>query len=251
MRLVRGMIMTAGVAALAACGGSKPRETVPASSLPPTGVEAPAASAPAAGGHAMHGHGAGEACPMEVPGTTVSAQDVEGGVALAFTTSSPQVDEVRRRVQHMAAMTEGEGIDDTQGKTPAETGEHEGMHEGMHEGAKEETAPLAEVVDSATAENIENGARLTLRTDDPAELAQLRQRAREHAQMMARGECPDLGGASTETGIEPMDTRPTDTDRPGTEPSGTQPDEPLPPTIPKKPPTDTVPPGPSDPGPTG
>ncbi len=41
MRPVRGILMTAGVAALAACGGSKPRETVPENSLPPPGPSDP------------------------------------------------------------------------------------------------------------------------------------------------------------------------------------------------------------------
>jgi len=46
----------------------------------------------------------GGACPMQVPGTTVTATDVEGGVALSFTTSTGDVVDLRQRVRRMAEM---------------------------------------------------------------------------------------------------------------------------------------------------
>jgi hypothetical protein len=42
-------------------------------------------------------------CPMQVPGTTVRAEEVEGGSAIVFSTTG-DVAELRRRVAAMAAM---------------------------------------------------------------------------------------------------------------------------------------------------
>lgn len=64
-------------------------------------------------GAGMMGHGLmggmgkdgmkGMECPMKVPGTTVRAEEVEGGSAMVFSTTG-DVAELRRRVAAMAAM---------------------------------------------------------------------------------------------------------------------------------------------------
>ena len=46
----------------------------------------------------------GDMCPMQVPGTTVTSADVEGGVALVFTTRTGDAAELRQRVRRMAEM---------------------------------------------------------------------------------------------------------------------------------------------------
>jgi hypothetical protein len=56
----------------------------------------------------MHDHGGkGMSCPMKVEGTTVRAQDVEGGASLVFTTTG-DVAELRERVHaHAEKMASG------------------------------------------------------------------------------------------------------------------------------------------------
>lgn len=46
-------------------------------------------------------------CPMKLPGVDVAVLDTPAGVALTFTTKPDDVAELRRRVEHMAAMHTG------------------------------------------------------------------------------------------------------------------------------------------------
>jgi hypothetical protein len=124
-------------------------------------------------------------CPMTVEGTTARAEDVDGGAALAFTTTG-DVAELRRRVAHMAEMHEqhhGEGHGAMMGG---------GDGKGMMGGGK--GMPPA----TARSEEIDGGARLVFTPRDPADLPKLREHARQHAEKMASGQCPmmsmhDLG----------------------------------------------------------
>jgi hypothetical protein len=101
-------------------------------------------------------------CPVKVSGTKVMAADVEGGAALAFTTSSGDVAELRQRVRGMAEM-----------------------HDRKHA-----TGGMMMPASTASAEDVEGGARLVLRPKDPAQLEGLRKHARMHAEKMSSGECP-------------------------------------------------------------
>ncbi len=138
----------------------------------------------------------GGMCPMQVPGTTVTSTDVEGGVAISFVTGPGAIPEVRQRVRHMAemhnhhaagGMTMGGHASGPPGNehehaasgSPAPGGEHAGMM----------MMPTA----TATAEDVETGARIVLRPSDPTQLAALRQHAQLHVARMARGECPMMG----------------------------------------------------------
>jgi hypothetical protein len=108
-----------------------------------------------------------EKCPMKVSGTTVAAGDVEGGVSLAFITSTGDVAELRQRVRGMAEMHN-----------------HHHATGGMMKGGM--MIPDA----TASAEDIEGGARLVLRPKEQAQLEALREHARKHAGQMTTGECP-------------------------------------------------------------
>ncbi len=109
----------------------------------------------------------GGMCPMKVPGATVSATDVEGGVAVAFTTSSGDVAELQRRVHHLADM--------------------HGHHQAQHQERMSHDPMNA----TATAEDIEGGTRIVLRPADASQLDELRRHAHAHAEMMAaHGDCP-------------------------------------------------------------
>jgi hypothetical protein len=83
------------------------------------------------------------------------SEDVEGGVALGFTTAG-DAGKLRAHVRHMAEQHNREGMMDSR----------------------------------AVAEGIEGGARLVLTPNDPTQLAALREHARMHAESMRQGECP-------------------------------------------------------------
>ena len=123
-------------------------------------------------------HGAMARCPMALEGTQVKEQDVPGGAALDFTTTG-DIEELRRRVHHMPAM-------------------HEKMkpgHHGMMPGMGEAHAGPAMRQSTVHVENLRNGARLILTPHSQAQLETLRSEVRDHAQAMASGKCPMMGGA--------------------------------------------------------
>lgn len=157
-----------------ACG-SRQRSAEPAPSAPP-----PAQTAHAPGG-------SGGECPMMIdPATTqVTASDTSDGIALVFTTSG-DVAELRARVRRMADMhNQMAGMHG--GGTTGPGGMHGG---GMHGGHGTGPMHMHMVPSRASVEDVPGGARLLLVPTDPAQLAALRQQARMHADMMAKGQCP-------------------------------------------------------------
>lgn len=191
----KGIAPAALVLALIALGGCASSQT--AQRQPVSTAAAP----PTEGADQGHDHQAGmmEMCPMRVPGTTVSVSDTEAGVAVVFRTTG-DVAELRRRVRYVAEMhnrhhAEGamaccrgmtNGGQET-GGTPDQGGR--GMMMGMsHEGM---------VPATAAAEDVDGGARIVLTPEDPSQLGALRTHVHDHAERMARGECPMMmmGGA--------------------------------------------------------
>ncbi len=141
-------------------------------------------------------------CPMQVSGTTVAATDLEGGIGLAFATKGGNVAELRQRVGRMAEMhnnprsggmmmgehgapASGDGGEHQHGADPG-AGHVGGGRGGMMMGDGGMMMPAA----TASMEDIEGGARLILRPNDPAQLAALQEHVRMKAQRMAGGECP-------------------------------------------------------------
>lgn len=126
--------------------------------------------------HATHGW----LCPVQVPGTTVTANDVAGGTALEFKTSADHIAEMRERVRDIAAVYNhhdaGDPLDST--PAPAQGTNSERVH---HD--------LGMPVGSASVEEISGGARLILRPDDPAQLQALRERARIHTGRVVGDDC--------------------------------------------------------------
>jgi len=133
---------------------------------------------------------------MKVHGTAVDARDVDGGVALVFTTKTGDVEDLRQRVRHMAQMhgTNAAGMMTTTTvsgvhSTPAEVK------------IRREPMPAS----TASAQNVERGARLVLQPKDPAQLPDLRRQVRTLAKSMAHlhGECPEMGEAVEAAPSEP------------------------------------------------
>jgi hypothetical protein len=132
-------------------------------------------------GHGGEGRGRaagmGDVCPVKIPGAEMAVADVDGGVAISYTTRTGDVAELRRRVQAMAARHQD----------PA-TARHDMGHPSrpMHGGMA--GTPTANV--QVTAEEIEGGARLILRASDPTRLEELRRHVRAHAERMTAESCP-------------------------------------------------------------
>jgi hypothetical protein len=127
-------------------------------------------------------------CPMQVPDTTVSATDTLDGEALTFTTSSGQVAELRRRVRAMADMHNQHHASATttmQGGTG-----HGGMMGGAAMGHGEMMPPPSR----AAVQDVDDGARIVVAPNEPAQAAHLRSAVRLHAQHMQREGCGMMMG---------------------------------------------------------
>jgi hypothetical protein len=156
-------------------------------------------------------------CPMMVEGTTVRAEEVEGGAALVFTTTGDVAD-LRRRVARMTEMhnrhqSHGgmmggpEGHPEGRGRgqrhehgAPGERGPHGG---GMMGG---QGMMMAMIPADARVEEIEGGARVVLTPQNPAQLQALREQVRHRAERMTSGQCPMMSDRST----QPADPDPED-----------------------------------------
>lgn len=175
------------VAPLAACGSK--------SSAKPTTAAHHEAADPMAG-----------MCPVEVPGTSVAAEDSATGGALVFVTTG-DVAEVRKRVAAMAAMH-----NDHQAEMAANGGTMVGMDHGdmgamkgmdhAHmghmggaggagmggAGGMDHAGMMAMMNSQVAVEDVDGGARLAF-TAQPADVAALQAGLREHAQQLAGGTC--------------------------------------------------------------
>lgn len=156
-------------------------------------------------------------CPMAVEGTTVRAEDVEGGAALVFTTTG-DVDELRQRVARMAEMHNhhhGEGHGHGMGMHGGEHGagghRHgaqgggEPVHRGgMHSGSSQMSEGMMMPPSTARSEEVERGARLVFTPRD-SDLESLRDHVGRHAEMMSSGRCPMMSGSGRGDDREPSD----------------------------------------------
>lgn len=157
-------------------------------------------------GHAQAGgeHDMAAACPMDIPGTTARTEDVKGGVAIVFATSTGDVVELQRRVAQMAEIHN----------------QHHAQHPATPEpgqpGAQAGTQDQGMIAAQARAEDINRGARLVLTPQNPKQLKQVRQQIRQHAQEMASsGQCSMMEpGASTETPAQRRERQATGRPRP-------------------------------------
>lgn len=194
-------------------GGCASTSSTP--SEPTTGAAAGPAHQHDAGGGEKAGMMAGM-CPMQVAGTTVAATEVEGGIGLSFTTATGDVVELRQRVRRMVEMHNQRGGHMMMGghgkPAPGADVQHQhGAPAGHEAGGRGMMMGGAMMMPAATAsaEDIEGGARLLLQPKDPAQLGALREHVWMKAQRMAAGECPMM---SLGSGGEPAPATPGDAD---------------------------------------
>jgi hypothetical protein len=138
---------------------------------------------------------------MKLPDTSVSVVDVEGGVALDFSSTSDAA-ELRRRVAHMASM-HNQGMHGSM----TDGGMHGGRMGGTMHGGMVDGGMRGHMMDGGMhghrmdggmhgamhmpesdvrVEDTERGARMVLKPKDPADLETLR----AHARHMVTGGCP-------------------------------------------------------------
>jgi len=126
------------------------------------------------------------ACPMNVPGTKVTAIDTATGEKLAFTTTG-DVAALRSKVRRMAEM---------HNQHHAAGGTHDGMMAGGMMGSGKGMEGKVKVPpSSATVTDIENGASIALTPIAPADLQQLQTAVRTHANHMEKDGCGMMGHA--------------------------------------------------------
>lgn len=126
------------------------------------------------------------ACPMNVPGTTVTATDTANGETLTFTTTG-DVAALRSKVRQMAEM---------HNQHHAAGGTHDGMMGGGMMGSGKGMEGNVKVPPSnATVTDIENGASIALTPTSPADLQQLQAAVRTHANHMEKEGCGMMGHA--------------------------------------------------------
>lgn len=149
-----------------------------------------------------------EMCPMMVEGTTARARNVEGGVAIVFTTTG-DVAELRQRVGKMAMMHNKKHGQTGQPGQPGQSGQMEmhgshhgggpaadegsdspGMHGSMMGDEPKMRCAQKMVPSTARNEPIKGGARLILTPKDKADLPALRKSVHKHAEKMTSGQCP-------------------------------------------------------------
>ncbi len=128
-------------------------------------------------------HGDGGPCVMEVLGTGLDVQEVEGGLALTFETVAPeQIAELQSAVRRF-----GEAY---------ENGQHGHHHQHATRAvalARRHRAQQGAFVPLATrVTDVAEGARLFVRAADRAESARLRQRLRADVDQIRAGVCPLL-----------------------------------------------------------
>ncbi len=202
-------LWTMGVAVAAlgvGCAGARSEQASHTAPPPeePQAAAAPPGSAPdATPGGPMH-HGAMMQCPMDVPGTQVSAADTPEGESVTFTTSSPDaVPDLRARIHAMADRYERRHARaDAQEEAQGGTGDGDESAAGSAgSGSPDaEGTPAHESAPSrAVVEDIEGGARIDITPNDPADLDQLRTTIRDRvASREETGSCPMAHGRPAE-----------------------------------------------------
>jgi hypothetical protein len=135
----------------------------------------------------------GGMCPAEVPGTTVTEQDSQGGATLVFGTTG-DVMEVRNRVRAMAEMhNRRQGMGPDAGRPMhGRFGMHDG---GMHMPWGDGGMPhmMMGPPSQARVDDLERGAQLVLTAANASDTDALRAHARKMVEQMGTGHCGPPG----------------------------------------------------------
>jgi hypothetical protein len=173
MQALRSSGFVSIIVCAAACSTQAPQRTpvAPAAAEPPVAITTQRALR--------------DLCPMEVPGATVRAEDIETGATLVFTTSGiygGDIADLRRRVREMADI-------------------HNHYRDWMTARMPDRAMlpPAKRHID-----DLPNGARIVFEPGDASGMVELRERVAVEAQRIAAGTCPiamprDPIGVKTDT----------------------------------------------------
>ena len=215
MRVLTSIRWPVAAAALCATAACASRAQAPSSTYAePAAEPVETRPAPARASHDMIAD-----CPMDVAGASVTAENIDGGIALVFTTQSGEVVELRGRIArladnidqpHAGTSTRYPGSPSTTapGTAPATPGTPPPSAGPIPpttiSPAPGNTTPARRTFGDTLTGNIAvkaevvelpDGARLELRADSSADVEPLRARARENAVQMASGMCPGIDKA--------------------------------------------------------
>lgn len=133
-----------------------------------------------------------EACPLMIKDVSIDVEDTGDGVALRFTSDTEtDVDDLRNRVQHMARMYEMYTGEQAEGGSMMWQRMGHTRADQDQAGAAGQAKGPSGVMPAATVtvEEIDSGVRMVLKPKDKAQLATLREHARDHERRMESGEC--------------------------------------------------------------
>ncbi len=160
------LTMASSVLVVLLCGcPNKKQADKPAEPKPATATAQPAQPAQAqAGLPATAGQGKMMHCPSTVPGADTTIGDAPDAVVVTVTAANNEqaVTEIRSRAKHLAEVSV---------KNPSEV-KHDGEGDG---GGGLGNCPVVLADTSITAEDVPNGAKLTVKPSKPADLAKLKQ----------------------------------------------------------------------------
>ena len=109
-------------------------------------------------------------CPASLPGIEISTANTITGIAVTFTSTSENVAELQKRVEQMASM--------------------HNMMTGFPNMPMPNRMPAGEVA----YEPLANGARLTFKSKNPADLPDFRKQIESHVNRMKNGDCSMMNG---------------------------------------------------------
>jgi hypothetical protein len=149
------------------CKNKTPTPTPVAETAEPAAPALPASVAPPSPIGYAAGRGRMASCPTLIEGGATAIKDVEGGVELTVTArEAAATSEIRARARHVAEVS----------KEEAPQGRHNGTGRG---GGKSGRCPVITRNTVITTDDVEGGARITVKPRDVAELDWVRREARE------------------------------------------------------------------------
>jgi hypothetical protein len=171
-RFMRNRLATPAVCGLAlvmaACGSN--RQGAPATAAPPVAEQEVYPEEPGMAPEEVPL--LAEPCPMDIEGTTVEVEETVEGMALVFETREGDVNELRQEVEAMAQM-------------------HERHHEDLRErGVSPDPTMMPEA--RMMTQPVEDGMRVELIAEDPAEIEELREHVHAMAEELRMGRCPGM-----------------------------------------------------------
>ena len=226
---MRMMLMLCGVLALGAgCSRNSSRDTTPSQSAMMT-EDQELGQSTSTPDDTLGTIAKNESCPMEVVGAQVSTTAIDGGVALVFTTTTGDTEDLRMRVRQMATKMQSDG--QLGAGMPADTGTVAGTGPATGTvtgpGPATGTAPATgtgttgttgtgttgtvtapgtgatggmtsvmggRVDFDATVVDIEQGARIEIRPRDRTQLERVRADVQAEASQLSSGTCEVRGG---------------------------------------------------------